>query len=183
MDGMNILDLFIAVPLAWGIYKGFRRGLIIELTTMAALLIGIFGAVKGSHIASDYIREQIYDGPALPVLAFAVTFILLVLLVHLIGKSMEKVVDMVSLGFLNRIGGAIFRGLKTAMVLSLVIWMLSSWEDTVELVPPETRQGSLLYEPMAYLAPTIIPAVKQSDWGERVEELWEEQEINLPSLP
>ncbi len=42
---MNWLDIGIAVPLVWGAYVGFKKGLVIELASLAALILGIYAAI------------------------------------------------------------------------------------------------------------------------------------------
>lgn len=167
----HFLDLLIALPLVWGLYKGFRKGFIIEMATLAALIAGIFGAIRFSDTAAIMIREQWeIDDRYMPILAFAATFILIVILVNLLGKLIEKVVDMVSLGLVNKLAGALFRALKVAFVISVVFSMLQSLDEDWGIVPPEVKEESVLYEPMSRLAPLVIPAMSDNEWTNRLKE-------------
>ncbi len=56
---MNWLDIVLAIPLLWFTYKGFRNGLIIELASLAALILGIFIALHFSFYAEDYLRRKL----------------------------------------------------------------------------------------------------------------------------
>ena len=52
---MNYLDLIFCIPLIWGFWKGWQKGLIIELSMLAALLLGVWGGIK----FSDYMAGVI----------------------------------------------------------------------------------------------------------------------------
>jgi membrane protein required for colicin V production len=52
---MNYLDIILAIPLLWGLYKGVSKGIIKELASLVALIVGIYGAV---HFA-DSIQGQL----------------------------------------------------------------------------------------------------------------------------
>lgn len=167
----HILDIVIALPLIWGIYKGFRKGLIIEVTTLAALLAGIYGAIRFSDSAAILIREQWeIDDRYMPIVAFALTFILIVVLVNIIGKMIEKLVDMVSLGFLNKLGGGLFRALKIALILSVIFTMVTSLDEELQIIPESVKDESVLYGPLSKLAPIVIPAITDNEWAKKLKD-------------
>ena len=115
----HYLDILIAIPLLWAAYRGFKKGLVIELAGLAALILGIYCALKFSDFISDFIVEQwAYEGKYLPIISFALTFIVVVLLVHLLGKAIEKMLDVVALGAANKLAGAFFNIMKVAIVIS-----------------------------------------------------------------
>ena len=102
---MNYLDIIIALPLLWGAYKGFTKGLIIEAASLAALLLGIYGAIKFSGITSDFLVEKCnFSSQYLHIISFAITFILIVIAVHFIARLINKLVKAVALGFVNNFG-------------------------------------------------------------------------------
>ena len=68
----SYLDLIILIPILFGLYKGFTKGLILSLATLLGLLLGIYGGVKFSHITSRYLFEQFEID--IPLVAFSVTF-------------------------------------------------------------------------------------------------------------
>ena len=114
---MNYVDIILVVPLLWGAYKGFKKGLVIELISLIALALGIWGAVHFSDFASNLLSDSI-DQKYLSLTAFMVTFITIVVLVYFIGKLMEKVVDIVQLKFVNKLLGACFGLLKFGLIIS-----------------------------------------------------------------
>jgi membrane protein required for colicin V production len=39
---MGILDIVFIIPIVWLAYIGFKKGLIVELSTLVALILGVF---------------------------------------------------------------------------------------------------------------------------------------------
>ncbi len=155
---MNWLDIVLAIPLIWFMYKGFRNGLIIELASLAALVLGIFIALHFSFYAKEFLIDNfdIADN-YLNIIAFAITFIIVAVLVYLVGKIIHKLVSIVALGFLNRLAGGIFGLLKAALVLSVILYFLNGFDSS--LIKAEVRENSFLYEPVESIVPMIIPRI------------------------
>ena len=84
---MNYLDIILAIPLVWGIFRGFRKGLVIEIASLIAALLGVWGAVHFSYFISDALNLA---SPYSPLISFAITFVIIVIIVFLIAKLIEK---------------------------------------------------------------------------------------------
>jgi membrane protein required for colicin V production len=155
---MNLLDILLIVPLLWFAYRGFKRGLIIELASLAALILGIFAALHFSWYAGSILDDYFeMDEKYLSLLSFAVTFIVVVLIVYTIGKLIEKVVDMVALGFVNKLFGALFGILKSALLLSVILLVLTSLDKNEKVLTQKAKDNSVLYKPVASIVLYIIP--------------------------
>ena len=161
---MNILDIILAVPLLWFAYRGFQKGLVIELASLVALILGIWAAIHFSFFAADFLTDNFDIGPKyLPVTAFIITFIVVVLGVILVGKIVEKFINLIALGFLNKLGGLVFGIVKAAFFLSVIALIINSFDDDQSLITPKLREGSLLYKPIERFAPSIIPMLDVDD--------------------
>ena len=161
---MSYLDIIIAIPLLWGLYKGFTKGFVIEMAALFSLCLGVYGAIKFSDFVSIYFREQFaWDTPYLPVIAFGLTFICIVLLVYLIAKVIEQFIRLAALGVVNRIFGSLFGVLKFALIISCLFYALESVGVAGKIITEKQQQQSLLYKPVTRIAPTIIPAFKNSN--------------------
>jgi len=154
---MNYLDIIILIPVLWSAYKGFNKGLISTVASLAALLLGIFGGIKFSNLTSQYLI-QLFEikGEYLPIISFAVTFIIIVIGVHLLARFIDKILKAVALGFLNRILGTAFGIIKAAFIVSVVLVLLNSIEEQVEVLSPEVKENSLLYQPLSNFAPMLF---------------------------
>jgi membrane protein required for colicin V production len=155
---MNWLDIVLAIPLIWFTYKGFRNGFIIELASLAALILGIYVAMHFSFYAQDYLQENFEIAEKyLYIISFATTFIIVAVMVFLVGKIINKLINIIALGFINRLAGGIFGLLKSALVLSVILYFVNGFDTTSSIIKPEIKEKSHLYNPIESIVPIIIP--------------------------
>ena len=142
---MNNLDIIIAIILFLFGFKGLRKGLIIEVVTLLALVAGIYGAMHFSDFTAERLVEFIEVNPKyIDTVAFVLTFILLVIVVNIIGRAISKLVETMNLGFLDRLGGFVF-GVATGVLLcSLLVLVLNNFQLN-GLVKEDTKKESKLY--------------------------------------
>ncbi len=174
---MNYIDLVLGILLLIAAIQGFRNGFIIELASLAALVLGIWGGIKFSDYTAAFITEHTgYHSEHLKTIAFFVTFILIVILIHIMGKFLDTVVKAVFLGFLNRLAGIIFGVLKAAVILSIFLLLFDSVDENVHILPAQQKAESKIYTPMKQLVPTLFPFIKL--WNTNEEDKKEDTKPN-----
>ena len=157
---MSVLDIIIIIPLLWGAYKGFTKGLIIELAGFVALALGVYGAIKLSGYTSDIIKKWFDTKPEyLEVISFAVTFLIIIILVHLLSRLIDKFIKAAALGIFNRIAGGFFGILKFSLILGIVIILLNNFDKNATVLSSETKDKSLLYRPLEKIILKIYPSI------------------------
>ncbi len=157
---MNTVDVILALILLFGAVRGFFRGFFAELASLIGFIAGIYGAVYFSHILSDFLSERVsWNIYFVNLMAFAITFILIVFLISLAGGVLTKMVNLAMLGILNKLFGAAFGFIKIAFVTSVVIMFFSATNEDLKLVEEETLEKSVLYPPVRVLGPSILPSI------------------------
>ena len=161
---MNWIDFVILAILAFGLIQGFINGLIIEIAELAALILGIWGAIHFSGWTAEKLSGW-FDMQAswTGIVAFAVTFLVIVLCVYLIGKLLDGLLKAMALGFVVKALGAVFGVLKAAIILSVLFVFLNSIHQRKHFLPSSTIANSFLYKPIADLVPSIFPFVEEGD--------------------
>ena len=166
---MNYLDIIICIPLVWGLYKGFTKGLIIEAASFVAFGLGVWGGIHFSEFIAEKMSVWFHTkSQYLPIISFAVTFLGIIIIVYMIAKLIQKIVDGMALSAINKIGGALFGALKFAMVISVIIFVIDAIEKSYPLISFKTKEQSVLYAPVGKIAPTLIPALNKSKVGEMI---------------
>jgi len=165
---MNYIDLILGIILIIAAIQGFRKGFIVEAASLAALILGIWGAIKFSDWTAGYISKTFdYHPGSLNTIAFVITFVVIVVLVHILGKILDTTVKAVALGFLNRLAGIIFGVLKTAVILSILLLLFDSVDENVHILPSKQKAESKIYSPMKQLVPTLFPFIKLWDSNDK----------------
>ncbi len=90
----------------------------------------------------------------LSLIAFVLTFILVVIGVVTLGRILEKFIDILLLGFLNKLAGAVFGVLKGMLVLSLLL-MLLNYIGAGNLLDKKPAKVQLFYETVQSVAPLL----------------------------
>lgn len=145
-------------PFNLGYLQGFLKGIILELASIVALFLGILVASKFSV---DIKWMFLFSGKYNLIFAFAFLFLLSLIIVFLVAKIITKLLKKASLGTVNKLLGAAFGGLKFALILS-VVFMIDTLSKSYPILNSKTKYKSLLYKPIAILAPIIIPELTKT---------------------
>jgi membrane protein required for colicin V production len=163
---MNWIDLVIVVFLFIAIFRGFINGMVNEVASLAALILGIWGAIKFSSFTADKLYDYFdMTGQYVGIIAFLVTFGIIVVIIHFIGIIADKVVTAVSLGFLNRILGIVFGLFKTVMIMSVFFVILNAIDARRPFLPKEKIEESRFYNPISDIAPAIFPIIGEGGFN------------------
>lgn len=150
------IDIVLLIIILWFVYKGFKNGFVVELTTFLALILAIWGALKYGKLTGELLQEHLgLQGDYLPFLSFVVTFLVILVLVSIVGKLITRALHIAQLGILNRILGLFFALLKIGIILSLVVNGLDRINRSRAFISQETINNSYLYQPLNGFAEKI----------------------------
>lgn len=143
-----------------GAYRGFKKGLFIEIIGIAAFIIAIIGSFKLLHAGIDFLGRQFGEFTHLiPYIAFVLLFIGILLVINLLGNAVKKALDLTLLGSLDNFAGAIVGILKWGIAISIFLWLT----HTVGFqIPENTQEGSLLYPFIEPLGPKTIKVISSA---------------------
>jgi membrane protein required for colicin V production len=163
---MNWIDLIIVVILILSLVMGFINGFVKEVASLAALVLGIWGAIK----FSSFTAGKLYDyfdmtGHYVGIIAFIVTFGIIVVVIHFVGILADKIVNAAALGFINRILGIVFGLLKSALIMSVFFVILNAVDARRPFLPRTTIESSIFYSPISDFAPVIFPIIGEGGFN------------------
>ncbi len=181
---MPYLDLILVLPLLWGMLRGFRRGFIIEVCTLMALVLGVYGAATFGDMGARYMVDSFRTDEQLSmVLSFSLLFIGIVIGVFIFGKVLEGIVKLVALGLINKLFGMLFGLGKFLLITSALLFIWRGFPPTDRLIPTSWKSDSYLYEPLSSLAPKLYPVLEGSRWNEELERQLEDIKEKLEQTP
>ncbi|MCK7589317.1 CvpA family protein [Subsaxibacter sp. CAU 1640] len=173
---MSFLDIVLAALILFGLVRGLMKGLFVEVASLVALVAGVYGAIHFSNYAATFLTNKTeWDEKTVNIAAFAITFVIIVLVIALAGKALTKLADFAALGIVNKILGGLFGALKIAVILSVVLIVFDSMNRAIPFTDEETIEDSVLYNPVKSLVPLIFPAIL-----EKKKELEESSEEEVP---
>jgi membrane protein required for colicin V production len=160
---MNFIDVLIIVPLIYAGYKGFKHGLIIEVFTLLALIVGLYAGINFSDFMADLLKKTFsWDSEYLPIISFTLIFLGIGAMVFFAGKTIEQMIKVVNLSPVNKFFGVFFGVMKMLYIVSVIIVITESYDEKSDFFPDEKKEKSLLYGPVKAISTTTIPGMGSS---------------------
>ena len=166
---MNWIDVVIIIFAVWYAYKGLKNGLIYELFSIVALVLGVWATV----CYSGMLVAHIGDGQTQRIIAFACIFIATLILVHFAGRMVEKVVKLMIPSFLNNLAGLIFGVAKVVIVFSVLFIFIEKVDTKKVILKPEFKTESFTYKYVESVAPFLTDwysGIRGQESGDSVQE-------------
>jgi membrane protein required for colicin V production len=162
---MNVADVVIIVVLLIGLFSGIGRGFVRGLMGLVALVVGIMIASGNYQRLADSVLSFVPGERWPEILSFVVIFLVVVLLVGLIGRIISKALRKASLGWLDRLAGAILGVVVASVILGVILLLaaMGGLEDQRILV--ESRMAPRVIG-VTDVAVSLLPA----DAREKIEE-------------
>jgi membrane protein required for colicin V production len=159
---MSTIDIILAVFLLYFAFKGFTNGFIISIATLVGLVVGFYAASHFSEFTANWLQQDMgLKSSNIKLIAYVVTFVIVIVLIFLLGKFLTGVVKTVGLGIVNRLAGVLFGIAKGVLIASFLFLLFSRIDPKGSLFTAEHKKGSVLYKPVSAVAPAVIPLLKK----------------------
>lgn len=153
--------------------------------SFAALLLALLAAVKLSAVTVQWLETSVnVSAKWLPVVAFVLVFLVVVLMVNLIGKLIESTAEMAFLGWANRLFGIAFYLLIYLLIWSVVLFYL----EKTGIIGVEAVAASTVYPILAPWAPAVLDWIAElipvfRDVFQDIEQFLEKFSDRVPPVP
>lgn len=154
---MNYLDIIYAIPMAYLIWKGLKRGIVFELASLAGIVLGCWAATRFSQAVAEMLG---LEGDGAVLIAFFVTFVAVVLLSLLLGKAAQNLVKMAKIGFLDRLVGAALGFAKAICILGVITSYIALIDRHEVALKPKTKEESLFYKPVVKTGDRLVASLQ-----------------------
>ena len=159
---MSFFDILLAAILLYGFIQGFRQGLFTSFASLISLIVGIILAIKFSHLIRSVLENHVSWNPKhIEVVAFGLTFILVVVGIILLAKLFTGIANFAQMGWLNTIAGGAFGILKMVLILSILLNLFQKINIDNYFLSQETMDESLFYNPIQDTSKMIFPSIKE----------------------
>ncbi|MBO7101340.1 MAG: CvpA family protein [Bacteroidales bacterium] len=168
---MQLIDILLAIPLLFFIYKGWKKGLVQEVATLVGLIAGIWACVHLSQQVAEWLN---LDSENSILIAFIITFIAVLVLTYLLGRCVEGLLKAAKLSLLNRLAGALLGAVKALCILAVLLNYVVMFDKQETVLKPDMKKSSLLYRPVYNVGNRLTASLKQfindhkEEWKEAV---------------
>ena len=147
------IDIVFLVLILLACVKGYSKGLIIALFSIVGFIAGLAAALKLSVYASEKLATTFNtSGKWLPFISFLLVFLVVIILVNLGAKLIQKSVEMLMLGWLNRLAGIVLYALLYSIFFSIFLF----YAVQLKIISAETISASQVYPYIRPLGPLVM---------------------------
>jgi len=160
---MKMLDLIILLPLIYGAYKGYKRGFIMSLFMLLAVIVGLYAAFHFTDVIVTYGKDKLnWKSNYIAPVTFLSLFLVVGAGIYFGGKVLESVIKLAKLSILNSLAGALLGLLQWTYFVGSLLLMLISFDQKEKIISKDTKQHSLILPVMTSVLHGSIPGVNSS---------------------
>ena len=153
---MNWLDITLLCLAGIGFVKGLFDGVIKQVVSLIALLVGIFFCTKAALWLRGYILALgWFPEQGVTVLSYVAGFLLIVGVILLAGEILTRVVGATPLSVLNHLAGGVLGLCFMMAFISLLLNGLEMIDKGSVLIPRGAKVESRFYNSVKEIIPTI----------------------------
>jgi membrane protein required for colicin V production len=148
-----LIDIFFYIILLLAIIRGWRKGLIVAVFSVFCGLIGLAAAVKLSAVLATHMKSDLHlTSRWLPLIAFILLFVFVILIISWVGKLIERLVKWVLLEWVNKLGGILLFLILYLAVYSIILF----YGSEMGIISKHTTDESRFYQMLAPFGPAVI---------------------------
>ena len=137
-----IIDIIFVILIVLALIQGYRRGFIVAVFSLVSIIVGLAAAIKLSAVVASRLGHEVkVSDKWLPVISFAIVFIVAVLLIRLGARAIQKLTEAMMLGWANRLGGIFLYAVIYIMIFSVLLF----YANQVKIIKPDTIKASVTY--------------------------------------
>lgn len=155
---INTIDIIILICFIPAVIGGLMNGLVRQIASFTALILGIWAGWHFSYLLSQGIRTWFNtDNNLINIISFAIIFFAVLIVVNVIGKAVSGLFKFVLLGWLDKLLGVVFGIMKYSLIFSVIIYFVNSLNKIFEIIPANYFATSRLYSLIESFAPKVFP--------------------------
>lgn len=159
---MNIIDIIILVLVALAVAKGLKDGLVRQAGGIAGLFLGIFLAGRFSSRLAVWLHQWV-NAPEniVKIISFIIIIIGVCICMGLLGRLLEKIIRLVTFGWVNRILGMALSVFTAVLIMGVLLSVINYVNETwFVLVPSDIMSSSKGVKIISSISDTVFPYIK-----------------------
>ena len=151
---MNIFDIIVYLSLAWAVFNGWRRGFLLQMLSLLAVVAALFFATQ---YGSELERILGIDIGVQGVVGFIVIFVAAMILIAVSGYVLRAVFRFAGLSAIDVLLGILFSVAKVALIVSVLFSWFDNANKSYEWASRECVAESRWYEPVKGITDKLTP--------------------------
>lgn len=158
---MEVIDIIILVLIGVGVIQGLMKGSIKQLASIVGFVAGLLLARALFGTVAEQLAPALHTSITVAqILSFILIWVAVPIGCSLIASVLTKALEVVNLGWINRLAGALLGAVKMMLLVGIGIYVLEYVDPKNELISKTTINSSVLYSPMKELVDQCLPVIK-----------------------
>lgn len=167
---MNWFDLVVVVLVIITLIKGFFSGLVMQIASLAGIILGAIFAGQLSGILAPKLIQLTQASPHIVgPLSYIVAFLIIIIILLFAGKLLESFIEAIKMTTLNRLTGALFCCAKWIIIFSIIMNLFVEFDQGKNIIKEDIRENAHSYPIVMDIARTVIPFLR-FDWIKELKE-------------
>jgi len=159
---MNLLDLIIIACMIFLIVRGIFRGFIREVGSLAGVILGIWLASHYQPQMTDFLKPFVPSGKFLPLISFALIFLVILVLCNVIGWLLKKLARKIFLGWADRTLGAALAVLKGVLITYFAIVLLTFFVPSKSNIVADSKLAPIIINSYQSIVGLLSPGAYEN---------------------
>ncbi|GAB6099162.1 hypothetical protein JCM16358_10410 [Halanaerocella petrolearia] len=145
----NWIDVIVLILLTIFSLKGYHSGLIKQITTIVAIVLGIYIAAQQYAVVSEFLQQK-FDLTLhiANLLSFGLIILIIGGVVNYLGQLLNQMLDFLLLSFIDNLGGALFGIIKGSLIAYIFILMLVKLGNNISWQPLQQQMNQSYFIPL-----------------------------------
>lgn len=170
---MNFLDIVLLAIAGFFVYRGYRRGLVREVASLAAVTLGTLLASRYHHLLVPHLQVYLTNPTGITAASYLLTFVATLLLVALAARLLKGFINLSLLDPIDKAAGGGLGFVEGGLVCLMLVLMLKAFLPGAEFL--RTSRLAAKFEPVLPYLADVAPKT--------VRETLKQSGIALPVLP
>ncbi len=158
---LTTIDIILLAIIGVGVVFGLMKGALKQLAAIVGLIVGLLVARALFGAVGEWLAPALGTSLTIAqILAFVLIWVAVPIGFSLVASLLTKVLDALSLGWLNRLLGSALGAIQYLLLISLAIHALEYIDAKDELISQTKKQESVLYYPIKEFSESFLPYVK-----------------------
>lgn len=154
---MNFFDIIVYIALAWAVFNGWRRGFLLQLVSLVAVVAGLFIAAKYGAEAGAMLG--IADSTS-GIAGFVIIFVLSLIAITIVGHLLRAVLRFTGLGVMDVVLGILFSVAKVGLIVGVMFSWFATMNNDYGWVESQTIRQSRWFTPIVNVVDKVSPYVE-----------------------
>lgn len=162
---MSWFDIIISLILLGALFRGINKGIVMQLTGFASIIIGAIFAGKVSEIILPILLNATnISYNVASVVSYILAFIVIAFSIKFIGKMLQSLFETIHVSFLNKILGGVIGVAGTMIFLSIMLNLAVMLDPEEEVITSKVKSETFFYSRVQVVVPTIVPFLDKELW-------------------